>query len=211
MLVVIAAAFAAACASPLYRVLPEPSTPLPGKGKTVVTGDSILDGVPVVGVRFVSRSAAGVDAWRKVLSHPEAQDDWMPSQFGYDLVERVNDSHMYLQVNVGFLFGAITLHRQLVAKVEGQLEGSELVSCWTRVAPEPWAATIAAWRNESEWQGASAGWWSVRADGTGTIVGHQWWSATEGLPAAVLKFGASSTLPALIDAFDARAKAVGGG
>jgi hypothetical protein len=202
------ASVAFACESPLFRALPEPK--VPAQGKAVVTGDSTLDGVPVVGARFSTRSASSIDAWREVLGRPEAQDDWMPPKFGYDLVEKIDASHMYLQVNVGFLFGAVTIHRQIVAEIGGSLTGAELVTCWKRLAPEPWAAKVAQWRNDSDWQGASAGWWSVRSDASGTIVGHQWWSATEGVPAAVLKFGASSTLPDLIDAFEARARAVGG-
>jgi hypothetical protein len=200
------AALAFACDSAVYRALPEPS--LPDKGKAVVTGDAKLDGVPVVGARFVTRSTASVDAWRTVLGRPETQDDWMPAKFGYDLVEKIDPSHMYLQVNVGFLFGAVTIKRQIVAQIDGNLAGSELVSCWKRLPHETWEEEVAKWRNDSDWQGASAGWWSVRPDGTGSIIGHQWWSATEGVPAAVLKFGAASTLPDLIDAFDARARAV---
>jgi len=205
---VLLAAFAFACDSPLYRVLAEPA--VPAKGKAVITGDASLDGVPVVGARFVTRSTASVDAWRTVLGRPETQDDWMPEKFGYDVVEKIDATHMYLQVNVGFLFGAVTIHRQIVAQIGGTLTGSELVSCWKRLPHEPWAVEVSRWTNDSDWQGASAGWWSVRPDGEGTIVGHQWWSATDGVPAAVLKFGASSTLPDLIDAFDARAHAVGG-
>jgi hypothetical protein len=204
MLAFLAAAFA--CDAALYRVLAEPPTPATGKG--VVTGDSVFDGVPVVGARFSTRSKASVDAWRKVLSRPEAQDDWVPEKFGYDLVEKIGTRHMYLQVNVGFLFGAVTFRRQLVAELDGHLGGSELVSCWKRVEPGDWVDQVAQWRNDADWQGVMAGWWSVRADAEGTIVGHQWWSATAGVPAAVLKFGASSTLPELLDAFEARALTV---
>lgn len=198
---------ALACDEPIFRTLAAPATP--ASGKAFVTGDATLDGQAVVGARFVMRSAESYDVWKKVLGDPEHQDDWVPDKFGYDLVERIDASHLYLQVNVGFLFGAVRVRRQIVAKVESSEVGSTFTTCWEQVDPSPYTAQIARFNGDAEWQATSAGWWSVTpAPEGGVIVSHQWWSAPAGVPAAVLKFGASRTLPDLLDAFEAHARAL---
>jgi len=204
------ASFALACDDAVFRALTAPT--LPDAGKRVVTGDATMTGEAMIGARFVMRSDVPIEAWRSALSNPERQDDWMPDRFGYDRVEAVDASHMYLQVNVGFLFGAVKLRRQLVAEVASATEGERFVTCWRQVDPAPYSARLTAWPSDAEWQQESAGWWSVEPlPGGGTAVGHQWWTRAAGLPAAIVKYGASQTLPDLIDAFEARARLLADG
>lgn len=203
------ASLAFACGDPVFRTLAAPA--VPPSGKNVVTGDGLMAGEAMVGARFTMLSDVPVEAWRAALADPDRQDDWVPDRFGYDLVEKVDASHMYLQVNVGLLFGAVQIRRQLVAELDSAREGGRYVTCWRRVDPTPYLAKVAAWPSDAEWQTASAGWWSVEATAAGTVVGHQWWTRAAGLPTAIVKFGASRTLPDLLDAFEARARSLAGG
>ncbi|MSQ00831.1 MAG: hypothetical protein EXR71_02935 [Myxococcales bacterium] len=195
---------ALACQDAVFRTLDAP--PIPRSGKASVTGDSTIDGARVIGARFTMVSDVPVAAWRSALSNPERQDDWVPERFGYDLVEKVDDTHMYLQVNVGFLFGAVNIRRQLVAELASQDTGSRFVTCWRRVNPDPYRAQLGAMVSDATWQDPSAGWWSVEPAGSQTVVGYQWWTLAAGLPTAVVKFGATQTLPDLMDAFEAQAR-----
>ncbi len=199
--------FAFGCDAPIFSTLAAPA--LPGSGKAFVTGEGKLDGDTVIGARFAMHASAPYAAWKRVLGDPEHQDDWVPDKFGYDLVERLDAAHLYLQVNVGFLFGAVRVRRQIVAAVEAVDHGASFTTCWAKVDPTPFLTQIARFHGDAEWQDSSAGWWSVAPapDGS-TLVAHQWWSAAGGVPAAVLKFGATRTLPDLLDAFEARAEAL---
>lgn len=209
MLIPLLVAVALGCDDPVFRTLAAPAAP--ASGKSVVTGDTKMNGAAMVGARFTMVSDVPVAAWRSALANPERQDDWVPERFGYDLVERVDATHMYLQVNVGLLFGAVKIRRQLVAELGSATDGPRFITCWRRVDPSPYQATLAAWPSDAEWQTASAGWWSVEATPTGTLVGHQWWTESAGVPSAILKFGASRTLPDLLDAFEERARTLAAG
>ena len=204
LVLIVSAAFG--CDDAVFRTLAAP--PIPKSGKSSVTGDSTIDGARVIGARFTMDSDVPVSGWRGALSNPERQDDWVPERFGYDLVEKVDDTHMYLQVNVGFLFGAVQIRRQLVAELASQATGSRFVTCWRRVNPDPYKAGLAGMVSDATWQDPSAGWWSVEPFGSGTVVGYQWWTLAAGLPTAVVKFGATQTLPDLMDAFEAQARSL---
>lgn len=208
-MLVLVATLALACDDPVFRTLAAPA--VPASGKSVVTGDGVMGGLGMVGARFTMLSDVPIDGWKAALANPERQDDWVPARFGYDLVEKVDKSHMYLQVNVGLLFGAVKIRRQLVAELDSAAEGARFVTCWRRVDPAPFQSALAAWPSDAEWQNASAGWWSVEATPKGTVVGHQWWTEAAGLPTAIVKFGASRTLPDLLDAFEERARSLSGG
>ncbi len=197
---------ALACDDAVFRTLDAPA--LPKAGKSFVTGDSTIDGARVIGARFAMVSDVPVAGWLGAFSNPERQDDWVPDRFGYDLVEKVDDTHMYLQVNVGFLFGAVQIRRQLVAELASQASGARFVTCWRRVNPDPYLTQLAGMVSDATWQDPSAGWWSVEPAGSGTLVGYQWWTLAAGLPTAVVKFGATRTLPDLMDAFEARARSL---
>lgn len=201
--------FAFACDDPVFRSLAVPAVPESGKG--VVTGDGVLDGRDVVGVRFSMRSPHPVAVWKRVLDRPEQQDDWMPERFGYDLVERLDATHMYLRVNVGLVWGAVQLKRQLVAFVQQVERPNSYVTCWRMVDHAPFAAQLVPFAHDAQWENTSAGWWSATADGTGSIVGHQWWATSGKVPRAIMKFGASRTLPDLMDAFEDRAELLAAG
>lgn len=208
-MLLIVATFAFACDEPVFSSLPVPAAPADGKG--VVTGDGVLDGREVVGVRFSMHSAEPVDVWKRVLGTPERQDDWVPDRFGYDLVEKLDASHMYLRINVGLIFGAVHVRRQLVAHVQDYQREGTYVTCWKMVDHVPYAAQLARLANDADWENTSAGWWSVTPEGAGSFVGYQWWAVAGKVPVPIMKFGASQTLPDLMDAFEAHAQELGRG
>lgn len=208
-MLLIIASFAFACDEPVFSALPAP--PLPESGKGVVTGDGVLDGRNVVGVRFSMRSPEPVEVWKRVLGAPERQDDWMPDQFGYDLVEKLDASHMYLRINVGLIFGAVRVRRQLVAYVQDHEREGTYVTCWKMVDHAPFDAQLGPLATDVDWENTSAGWWSATPDGSGSVIGHQWWAVAGKVPASIMKFGASRTLPDLMDAFETQAQAVAQG
>jgi hypothetical protein len=198
----------AACDDPVYAVLGQPS--VDGGGRGIVTGEANFGGKEAVGGRLLKVSKHSPEAWRKVLLSAETQDDWMPERFGYDRAERIDATHMYLQIDVGLLAGAVHVRRQLVVSLAEAAVGRETVTCWRMIDPEPWKPKIQAWISDAEWERSSTGWWRAepRPDG-GTTVGYQWWAEVGRIPSAVQQFGIRRALPDLVDAFDDRAGVVG--
>ena len=208
-MLILSAAVAMACDDAVFRALPEPAIPEGGKG--VITGDASMNGAAVVGARFEMHSDVSLAVWKRILHDAELQDEWLPERFGYDLVERIDPRHMYLQVDVGFLFGAVHIRRQLVAEIREVEGGGAFTSCWSMVDHQPFAAELARLQNDADWERASAGWWNVRPSGSGGDIGYQWWTEAGHVPSGLLKYGATQTLPALLDAFETRARALARG
>jgi hypothetical protein len=197
---------AAVCDDAAFAAIPEPA--LPEKGKGVATGESTLGGHEVVGVRFVMESDEPLAAWRKVLAEVDRQDEWVPDQFGYDYAEWVDPSHVYLRFDVGLVFGAIHVRRQLVAAVRQADGPGSYLTCWKMVDHTPFDAQIRSMVTDADWERASAGWWRVVEQGSKVKVGYQWWTEVGHMPTSVMKYGMTSTLPDLMDAFDAYARQV---
>lgn len=210
MLWLITSAHAGHCDAAVFSRIAEPKADAQGRG--VATGEGTLDGRPAVGGRFVHDSTVGFDAWKKVLTTPDNQDDWVPDQFGYERSERIDASHLYLLFDIGLVWGKVHIKRQLVVEYHEEATATGIRTCWTMVDPAPWTSRIAAWsRPDVDWENASTGWWEATPTATGTRVGYQWWTVVGQIPGAVQQFGMRTTIPDLLDAFDDRAAAVQGG
>lgn len=183
---------------------------LPAKGKGVATGESTLDGRKVLGVRFSMASDKPLAAWKKILHEAEKQDEWVPDRFGYDFNEWIDKENIYLRVDLALLFGAVHVRRQLVAVVREEDTGSTYTSCYKMIDHTPFDTKIAGWVTDAEWEKANAGWWHVQQDGDRVLVGYQWWTEAGKIPVAVMKYGMSTALPDVMDAFDTYAGQVGG-
>lgn len=204
---VISSALATPCDDAAFSAIPEPA--LPAKGKGVATGEATLDGRKVLGVRFSMVSDKPLAAWKKILSEAEKQDEWVPDRFGYDFNEWIDKDNIYLRVDLSLVFGAVHVRRQLVALIREEDTGSTYTSCYKMIDHTPFDAKIAAWVTDAEWEKANAGWWHVRQDGDRVLVGYQWWTEAGKIPVAVMKYGMSTALPDVMDAFDTYAGQVG--
>lgn len=202
------AAAAFACEQPVYTVLalPEPD----GSGHGAVTGEATVGGRTVVGGRFSYVSQEAYAGWRTVLLDAPSQDEWLPARFGTKVSDAIDPTHMYLLIDIGLLFDSVHIQRQLVAEVRNVDAVGHFRTCWWMVDPTPWKARVP--QNDVPWENSMYGAWEAtpRADG-GTLVSYQFWSEPGRIPSAVQRFGLANTLPALIEAFDARVKALGGG
>lgn len=220
-LVVVAAGLAApalACDAGLMGSIP--LTPPPaGQDLHVLTGRGTASppgGGPAVvmaGARVVYNSAHPVAWWREVLLHPETQDDWAPEAMGTERVERLDSGHIFQQSNVKALGGAVSIQRQSVAQIKWMSRTDQHTqNCWQAVDAAPYMPKIQQWVNAATWLDIGFGGWQVdeRAGG-GSQVSYQFWVAAEILPAGMMAWGMSRTLPDLIRTFDARAAAVGAG
>ena len=203
----VAYCFAAVCDDAAFSAIPEPS--LPTKGKGVATGDATLGGKPVVGARFVMPSTKPLAAWKKILSEADKQDEWVPDRFGYDFNEWIDPGHIYLRVDLALVFGAVHVRRQLVALIRDEDTATAYTTCYRMIDHAPFDQKIAGWVTDADWEKENAGWWSVRQDGERVIVGYQWWTEAGHLPMAVMKYGMSTALPDVMDAFDTYAGQVG--
>jgi hypothetical protein len=207
MLLLLASAHAASCDQAIFSKIAAPTPDSAGRG--AATGEGTLDGQAAVGGRFVHQSRVGYAAWKKVLTTPDDQDEWVPDRFGYERAERIDASHLYLLFDIGLLWGRVHIKRQLVVEYHEEATATGIRTCWKMVDPTPWSARIAAWTTpDVEWERASTGWWEATPTATGTTVGYQWWTVVGQIPASVQQFGMRSTLPDLLDAFDDRAAAV---
>ncbi len=203
MLVLVAAVLA--CDEPMFRVLSAPA------GGDVVTGLTSEAGATWFGARFTKDSTHGFPEWRTVLASAETQDEWVPKRFGYEESVRIDPAYMYLRFDLAFMMNAIHVRRQLVALVRVKETAASYLTCWRMVDPAPWKERVAKWATDAKWQSASAGWWeAVPLSSGGTRVGYQYWTQEGSIPNAILKIGLSSTLPDLLDAFDAQAGVVAG-
>lgn len=194
------------CDDAAFAALAEP--PFTGTKKGVVTGETTLDGRPVIGVRFAMPSTTPISAWKQALSEVDKQDEWVPDQFGYEYNTWIDPQHMYLRFDVGLLFGAVHVRRQLVAVIREVSTTSSYTTCWKMVDPAPFATKTAAVVTDADWERASAGWWSVRQAEGSVVVGYQWWTEIGRMPTSVMKYGMTTTLPDLMDAFEARARSL---
>ena len=210
MILLLATAHAGSCDLPIFSKIAAPTPDAKGQG--VATGEGTLDGKAAIGGRFVRQSAVGLDAWKKVLTTPDNQDEWVPDRFGYERSERIDASHLYLLFDIGLVWGQVHIKRQLVVEYHEEPTATGIRTCWKMVDPTPWMGRISAWvQPDVDWENASTGWWEATPTPTGTTVGYQWWTVVGQIPGAVQQFGMRNTIPDLLAAFDARAAAIQAG
>jgi hypothetical protein len=192
---------ALACDHAVFAALPVP--PLGKDGTGYVDGTHVEGGVTLTGARLSLKSRWPFAAWRTELLRPEHHDEWQPKEFGNELAEAIDPRHLYLRANVGVLFGAVHVKRQLVAEITIVDQPGLLRTCWHNVDPAPYMATIAPWVSDAPWEQAIYGSWEVRpaADG-GTLVSYQWWIGKSGLPERVQRWAIGRTLPDLLQAYE---------
>lgn len=207
---------AAACDAGLMGTIP--LTPPPeGQTMHVLTGRATAappsggDAVVMAGARVVYDSAHPVAWWREVLLYPETQDDWAPDSMGTERVERLDSNHIFQQSNVKALGGAVSIQRQSVAQIKWMSRTDQRTqNCWQAVDAAPFMPKIQQWVNTATWLDIGFGGWQVdAAPGGGSRVSYQFWVEAEILPAGMMSWGMSRSLPDLIRVFDARAAAVG--
>jgi hypothetical protein len=188
------------------------ATPLPGEnGRGVATGEASHNGMSVVGGNFSKYSSHGTDGWKKVLKDAGTQDVWVPKQFGYELAEYIDPSHMYMAFNLSFLGDLFHVRRQLIVEVANVDTPTGFRSCWWMVDPTPYLDRIGQWKSEAEWERAMFGRWEITPQQPGrTLISYQWWTQSGKVPSAILRYAVSRTLPDLVDAFDDRVGQLGG-
>src|SRR4051812_32181539 len=80
----------------------------------LASGRTVANGVELAGARVVMVSAHGLPAWKRVLRSPETTDDWPPDALGTKRVERLDANHIFQQLDISILLGAIHIRRQIV-------------------------------------------------------------------------------------------------
>jgi hypothetical protein len=194
---------AATCDAAIFSTIPQPM--LDSNGKGVATGEATGEGKKMVGARVVRASNHSIDAWKPVLIHGELQDEWMPAEFGYEQAELIDSNHMYLLFDIGFLMNAVRVQRQLVVELSHGMVGNSFRLCWKMVDPTPYMAKIQHLVTTGvEWERSSMGWWEVTPAGSGAMVTYQWWTEVSAMPVSVMRYGASQTLPNLLEAFEVK-------
>lgn len=186
-------------------VLAALAAPAPNPDKPVLTsGRTTTHGVDLAGALIVMVSEHGLPAWKRVLRTPETTDDWHPDSLGTKLVERLDATHIYQQLDITILLGAIHIRRQIVVGSRW-LEDSakELRNCWYGSDPATYQAQVAPWADDSTWETVTYGGWHLRpqADGT-TLVSYQMWSPTKTVLPQIQAWAMSRTLPELLSAFE---------
>lgn len=192
-----------ACDMAIFQKIAAPIPENGGHG--VETGEQTYQGMTVVGGNFTRFSAHGAPAWENVLLDAGIDDEWVPKKFGYDKAEYIDATHMYMSFNLGFLWDAVQVKRQLVVQVQNVHKGSTIQSCWWMIDPAPYKDRVAKWATDVDWERAMFGRWEITPQPAGgTLVSYQWWTQEGKLPSSILKYAVGHTLPDLLDAFDDR-------
>lgn len=168
-------------------------------------------GVNYTGARVAFRSASPVLAWRRVLQHPELQDEWHPKELGTERVERIEGTDFFQRTNITVL-GAIHIRRQLIARVSWLESTPDLLhTCWKAGSPDAFAARVHAWDDGSTYTEQGFGGWTITTlpEG-GALVDYQVWVASDLVPSSLVKLAITRTLPTLLGAFEARVAALDG-
>lgn len=199
--------WALACDQAIFKQIPDPKPDVNGHG--IATGTTTVDGKSVVGGNFTIYSDQPLAAWKSVLLDAENQDVWVPKRFGYTVSNRIDRSHFYLSFDLGFLFDAVHVRRQLVVAVLNDEKDGAVRSCWWMVDPAPYQEAVKPWVSDAAWERAMMGRWTVtpQADGR-QLVSYQWWAEAGAIPIAIQRYAVARTLPDLLDAFEARVKVV---
>lgn len=187
-------------------VLATLAAPAANPARPVLTsGRTVAHGVDLAGARVVMVSDHGLPAWRRVLRSPETTDDWHPDSLGTKRVERLDPSHIFQQLDISILLGAIHIRRQIVVGSRWLDDtATELRNCWYGSDPTRYQAQMAAWADDSTWETVTYGSWHLRpqADGT-TWVSYQMWSPSKTVLPQIQAWAMSRTLPEMLSAFEA--------
>ena len=192
---------ALACEPSLMGQFPVPAAPPPKL--TVETTSGKYAENTYTGAQVTMRSASPVPAWTAVLEHPERQDEWHPKELGTERVERVEGTDFFQRTAISVL--GFTVRRQVIARVHW-LESTvdRLHTCWSAGVPAEFARRVQAWDDGSTWQEHGFGGWTITGlPGGGSAVSYQVWVDTNGIPAPLVAWGVSRTLPTLLGAFEA--------
>ncbi len=201
----LATALALACEPNVLRSFEAPTEPPPEL--TIENTSALHDGVRYTGAHVTFRSASPVSAWERVLEHPELQDEWHPKELGTERVERIEGTDYYQRTRITVL-GAITIHRQLIARIRWleHVPSTLIRTCWYAGDPATWPDKTKELDDGSAWQRRGMGGWDIASlpDG-GSRVSYQVWIDSEFVPPPLVSWAVSRTLPTLLTAFDGRA------
>jgi hypothetical protein len=109
-------------------------------------------------------------------------------------------------VGEGEVIVDVTASEQIVVGIDWMIiSDQKLRNCWYADDSTPYQTAIAGWVDDSPWQKIGYGGWEVDPlpDG-GSRVSYQMWVEAEILPASVMAWALSRTLPTLMNAFEAR-------
>ncbi len=170
----------------------------------MTSGRTMANGVELAGARVVMLSDHGLAAWERVLRSPETTDDWHPPSLGTRRVERLDGDHIFQQLDISILLGAVHIRRQIVVGSRW-LEDTptSLRNCWFAGDPARYAPQVAPWADDSPWETVTYGSWHVRpADEGRSWVSYQFWSPSKTLLPQIQAWAMSRTLPELVSAFE---------
>ena len=209
MFLFVASAFAYACDQAVFSAI---QVPLPGSdGHGVATATTTLAGKTVVGGAFTRYSEGSAETWRAVLADAESQDQWVPKKFGYQKSDHIDADHLYLALDLAFLFDSVHVQRQLVVQVQNDTRDGQVRSCWWMVDPNPYMGKIAGWVSDAPWEREMMGRWTVTPQPDGRqLVAYQWWAEAGRVPTSIQRYALGRTLPELLDAFEERVKQLEG-
>lgn len=204
MLLVVSVALA--CEAAVMARLPVPTTPPPKL--TVETATAAVDGATFTGAQVTVRSPEPVSAWTRVIEHPELQPTWHPKSLGTERVERLGGTNYYQRTAISVL--GFTVRRQVIAQIQWLASTPALLhTCWTAGDPAAYAEKVKPLDEGSTWQRHGFGGWTITSlPGGGSLVDYQVWVDTNGIPAALVSWGVSRTLPTLLGAFEARVESL---
>lgn len=195
---------ALACDDGVLGTLHGPDVPTPEVAVTI-GGATTARGEDVAGALATFRSPFTVEDWYRVLARPEDQEKWHPAEIGTARVERLDPTHIFQQVDISALWGAVRVRRQIVVETDWRSRIGRLESCWFADDPDTWRAEVAPWATDAPFQRLALGMWSVDPlpDG-GTRVAYQFWAENGLVPAKLQSWAMSRTLPTLMHAFQDR-------
>lgn len=178
----------------------------------IVTGRTSTHGVDLVGARASFLSEHDVPAWARVLRTPEETDDWHPPSMGTRRVERLDPGHIFQQLDITILLGAVHIRRQIVVGstwLENTASAAKI--CWYGTDPSRYQAQIAPWVDDSTWETVTFGSWEVRARPEGgSTVSYQFWSPSKSLLPQIQAWAMARMLPEMMRVTDAHVGALDG-
>jgi hypothetical protein len=127
-------------------------------------------------------------------------------------VERLDPSHIFQQLDITILLGAVHIRRQIVVG-STWLENTATAakSCWYGADPARYTAQIAPWADDSTWESVTFGSWEVRARPEGgSTVSYQFWSPSKSLLPQIQAWAMARTLPEMMRVTDAHVGALAG-
>ncbi|MDP2316871.1 MAG: hypothetical protein Q8P41_28525 [Pseudomonadota bacterium] len=175
------------------------------KRPVLASGRTVANGVELAGARVVFVSDHGLPAWERVLRSPETTDNWHPASLGTRRVERLDATHIFQQLDLRILFGAVHIRRQIIVGSKWLDDtATDLRNCWFGSDPSRYQAQVAPWADDSTWETITYGSWHLRPQADGrTWVSYQLWSPSQSMLPQIQGWAMSRTLPEMMGAFEA--------